>query len=149
MSHSNARRHVAEAHGLVGEPLERRVQNNEVAEHRADDEQGHGGGEGGHEPLALAGLQRRQEEREQLPQNDGGRGHNARPQRDLEAHGERLEGIDGLKRGHAVDVGQKLSDGHEEELAHGRGGHVEHDHGHGEAGHDAHKAHAQLAEVVE
>ncbi len=67
----------------------------------------------------------------------------------LEAHGERLEGVDGLKRGHAVNVGQKLRDGHKQELAHGGGGHVEHDHGHGEAGDDAHKAHAQLAEVVE
>lgn len=36
---AHARRHIAEAHGLVGEPLERRVQDDEVAEHRADDEQ--------------------------------------------------------------------------------------------------------------
>ena len=60
----------AHAVRLVGEPLERRVQDDEVTEQRAEDEQEHRDRERRDEPLALLRLERRQEERENLPEDD-------------------------------------------------------------------------------
>ena len=146
----HARRDGAQAHGLVGEPLERRVQDDAVAEDGAHDEQHHCRDERGDEPLALVGLERRQEKRQQLPQDNRRASHDGRPDGDLEAGGERLERVDGHERRQAVGaLRQVLGNGDHQELAHGGRGEVEHAHADEQAHDDAHQAHAQLAQMIE
>ena len=106
------------------------MQNEQIAEHRAEHEQEHTHGERGNEPLALVGLQGRQEERENLPQNNRHACDNRRPQRNLETNRERAKHVEHVQNHQAiVALGQVISYGQAHELNDGRRCHIEHAHG--------------------
>ena len=125
------------------------MQDDQVAEHSAEDEQRHGSRESRDEPLALARLQGRQEEREELPEDDRRRCDDRHPERDLELDGERVERVEELQIDRAVlALRQKVGNGKEQKLPHRAGSEVEHAYGDEEDDDDADETHAQLAQML-
>ena len=130
---------------LTDEPLEARRDDDEVAEDRAQEEQHRGGEHRGHDPLALVGAQRRQEECQDLP-DDHGRAHDhGELEREREAQREATE------RGGDVElaVGHEGADGVLEDIEdHGRRK-VEHDGGGEDRDDDDRQTATELSQMIE
>ena len=82
---------VGDGRDLAREPLERRRHDEEVAEDHAHKEERRCGEHRRHDPFALIGLERRQEEGEHLPHDHRRAHHERRAEADGEARGKAAE----------------------------------------------------------
>ena len=135
----------SDGRGLADEPLKACRDDDEVAKDCAQEEQHRRGEHRGHDPLALVGSKRRQEKRQNLP-DDHGRAHD-------HGHldGQREAQAKAAERGSDVEltVRHKGADGIFQDVEHNRRGEIQHDSG-GKHRHDHDgQAATELSQVIE
>ena len=131
---------------LVEHPAKGRLQDDEVAEHHAEEEQEDHSGDRGHDPLLLARLKRRHEEAKHLEDDDRAARNDGEECRDLESQREAAKGGGHVK---LATVRHELANRVDEQLDERRGRHVDDTGGHKHARDDDGEAPPQLAQVVE
>ena len=131
--------------GFADEPLKARRNDDEIAKDGAQEEQHRRGEHRGHDPLALVGAKRRQEKRQDLPDNHG-RAHD-----NGHLDGQRKAQAKAAERGGDVEltVRHKGADGIFQDVEHYRRGEIQHDSG-GKHRHDHDgQAATEFSQVIE